>query len=51
MRAPPVTRCTTGDKSAAARGSDPVIGTQLAVLKRDLAHHHGMWHRTKILKD
>jgi predicted nucleic acid-binding protein len=87
------------DKSAAARGSDPVIGAQLAelagnlficpvgeleqlysarsarhydqlqaelhagfdvvsapsdlleralVLQRDLAHHHGMWHRTKI---
>jgi predicted nucleic acid-binding protein len=87
------------DKSAAARGSDPVIGTQLAelagqlfvcvvgeleqlysarserhydqlqdelhasfdivtaphdlleralVLQRDLAHHHGMWHRTPI---
>ena len=87
------------DKSAAARGSDPVIGAQLAelagqlfvclvgeleqlysarsarhydqlqdelhasfdivaapndlleralVLQRDLAHHHGMWHRTPI---
>jgi hypothetical protein len=87
------------DKSAAARGSDPVVGAQLAelagqlsvclvgeleqlysarsaghydqlqdelhasfdivapppdlleralVLQRDLAHHHGMWHRTPI---
>jgi predicted nucleic acid-binding protein len=87
------------DKSAAARGSDPVIGAQLAelagqlsvcrvgeleqlysarsarhydqlqdelhasfdivapppdlleralMLQRDLAHHHGMWHRTAI---
>jgi predicted nucleic acid-binding protein len=87
------------DKSAAARGSDPVIGAQLAelagklylcpigeleqlysarsarhydrlqaelrasfdivvapsdlleralALQRDLAHHHGMWHRTPI---
>lgn len=34
------------DRSAVARSHLDGVRAELRVLQRNLAHHHGMWHRT-----